>query len=93
MQKRQNDDQDFVRFEIEKAIEREVPIVPLSLGQTTFPSAADLPSSISELAYQNGMQIRDEPGFRSDMKELIDALMKFGLTSTKKAARRKSAKG
>ena len=75
--RRIDDDDDFVRMEIEAAIERDIPIVPLLVNNATMPTAEDLPPSLRPLAYRNGMPVRPDPDFRRDMERLIAALSKM----------------
>ena len=75
--RRIDDPDDFVRMEIEAAIERDIPIVPLLVNNATMPTAEDLPPSLRPLAYRNGMPVRPDPDFRHDMERLIAALPKM----------------
>jgi hypothetical protein len=93
IQKGQNNADDFVRFEIEKAIERQLRIIPLSVGKAKFPSVRELPPSIEQLAFQRGLPIREEPDFRTDMRQLIDVLTSYGLINTKKTRKPKARAG
>src|SRR5512135_1388619 len=72
--RRLDDPDDFVRMEIEAALERDIPIVPLLLNNATMPAAEDLPPSLRPLANRNGMPVRPDPDFRRDMERLIAAL-------------------
>jgi hypothetical protein len=43
-----------------------------------MPSERDLPESLADLAYRNGMELRPDPDFHKDMNRLIagmDALL------------------
>lgn len=66
--------EDFVRMEIEAALERTIPVIPLLVRGAMVPSADDLPTSLKKLHYQNGIQIRSDPDFHHDMDRLIKAL-------------------
>ena len=72
--RRIDDPLDFVRMEIETALERDILIVPLLVNNAAMPSAEDLPLSLRPLAYRNGMPVRPDPDFRRDMERLIAAL-------------------
>jgi hypothetical protein len=65
---------DFVRIELESALTRNIPVVPLLVRRASTPKAADLPESIRELAKRNGMPVRADPDFRSDCDRLIKGL-------------------
>ena len=73
--RRIDDPLDFVRMEIEAAIERDIPIIPLLVNNATMPTAEDLPPSLRPLACRNGMPVRPDPDFRHDMERLIAALL------------------
>jgi formylglycine-generating enzyme required for sulfatase activity len=65
---------DFVRYEIEIALQRGIPIVPLFLDGLNGLEANALPTSITRLADYQGMQIRRLPDFNTDMERLIASL-------------------
>ena len=70
-----NDPKDFVRIEIEAALKRKIPVVPVFLGKDVRPpSEADLPSSISVLAYRNGIVLDPTEDFRAHMDRLRRSL-------------------
>lgn len=68
--------EDFVRLEIESALKREIPVIPLLVGDITIPSADELPESLKELAVHNGTPIRPKPIFDSDVERLIRGIEK-----------------
>ena len=41
---------DFVRIEIEAALERKLPVIPILIDHATMPRESDLPSSLAPLA-------------------------------------------
>lgn len=65
---------DFVRQEIEKAIERNVPLLPLYLDGMAPPAAHELPESIQQLARANGYTLRADPDFPDCVSRLITRL-------------------
>jgi len=65
-------DLDHVRTEIEAALTREIPIIPLLVGGATHPQPDDLPATIRELAYRAGTSVRSDPHFNDDMHQLIN---------------------
>lgn len=69
-EKRLDQNIDFVRYEIEIAIDRGIPIIPLFLEGSPRLSEDRLPSSICELIKWQGMQIRRDPEFERDMSKL-----------------------
>ncbi len=73
---RLQDPADFVRIEIESALQRNIPVIPLLVAGTKMPSKDDLPDSLQDLAFRNGTQIRPAPDFHTDIDRLINSLKK-----------------
>lgn len=70
-QRRLDDPQDFVRIEVEAALKRGIPVIPLFVDGTSMPSPTELPDVLEELSYMNGMQIRPASDFERDKDKLI----------------------
>lgn len=68
------DPQDFVRTEIEAALRRSIPIVPVLVENAKMPGAEDLPPSIQNLIYRNAAEVRAGLDFNSHMTRLSDNL-------------------
>ncbi len=75
-QLRLEDPADFVRIEIESALKRNIPVIPLLVSGATMPAAEDLPDSLQGLAFRNGTHIRPGPDFRVDMARLAKNLQR-----------------
>ncbi len=75
--KRLKDPADFVRIEIESALESGIPVIPLLVRDAKMPAAESLPPSLRKLVYKNGVEIRPDPDFHHDMDRLISALNKY----------------
>ncbi len=73
-ERRLDDPRDFVRIEIEAALQRGVPVIPLLVQGTSLPGEKNLPSSIQELAYRNAISIRTDPDFHYDIDRLIKGI-------------------
>jgi tetratricopeptide (TPR) repeat protein len=73
-QVRLQDPTDFFRIEIESALARDIPVIPLLVAGTKMPSKDELPESLEELAFRNGTQIRPDPDFHTDIDRLIKSL-------------------
>ena len=58
-QRRLDDPADFVRLEIEAALKRKIPIIPVLVGGARMPAAQELPGEIAHLAYLNAFEIYD----------------------------------
>jgi tetratricopeptide (TPR) repeat protein len=65
---------DFVRIEIEAALARDIPIVPVLVQGATMPLANELPPSLQPLVLRNGLAVRADPDFHHDMTRLIEGL-------------------
>jgi uncharacterized membrane protein YsdA (DUF1294 family) len=74
---RLDDPSDFVRIEIESALARDIPVIPLLVREAKMPREDQLPPSLSKLVYRNGTPIRSDPDFHRDMDRLIAALEKY----------------
>jgi hypothetical protein len=72
--RRLDSEDDYLRFEIEVALRREIPVIPVLVGGVNMPSAAQLPSSVREFAFKNGMPISDGPDFERDLARLFLSL-------------------
>jgi len=71
---RLDDPNDFVRIEIASALRRTIPVVPLLVDGAQMPRADQLPIEIQLLARRNGIVIRHDPDFHSDMTRLLSRL-------------------
>ena len=71
---RLEDPGDFVRIEIESALKRQIPVIPVLVRGASIPPAEQLQTSIQDLSYRNGFVVRPDPDFHRDMDRLIDYL-------------------
>ena len=74
---RLSDPADFVRIELEAAMERAIPIIPVLVSDAGMPAAADLPPSLSDFPYYQSVRIRRAPDFTADVERLCDALHRY----------------
>ncbi|OLE75483.1 MAG: hypothetical protein AUG74_03225 [Bacteroidetes bacterium 13_1_20CM_4_60_6] len=65
-----------MRIEIEAALRREIPIIPVLTRGASHPTKAMLPASLEALAYRHGTSIRHEH-FRWDVDSLISQMDKL----------------
>lgn len=70
---------DFVRLEIESAIERKIPIIPVLVSGGKIPNSADLPESLHKLAFQYSIKLRSDPDFTHDINKLLKSINRFGI--------------
>jgi TIR domain len=71
--RRIDDPADFVRLEVETALERDVAVIPASVHGASFPAESDLPPSLAPLARRQGTDLRDT-AWRDDVRRLIARL-------------------
>jgi hypothetical protein len=71
-QRRLDNPKDFVRLEIESALARNIPVVPLLVQGARVPQQSELPGRLKRIVFQNGMDIRPGRDFDHDMKRLIE---------------------
>jgi TIR domain len=71
---RLDDPEDFVRIEIESALKRKIPVIPVLVSGASIPPAERLPASIQDLSYRHGIAVRQDPDFHRDMDRLIEHL-------------------
>ncbi|MEO7841852.1 MAG: toll/interleukin-1 receptor domain-containing protein, partial [Anaerolineales bacterium] len=74
---RLQDPSDFVRIEIEAALNKNILIIPLLVGGALMPAEKKLPASLQKLVYRNGLPIRSDPDFHGDMDRLIEAILTY----------------
>jgi hypothetical protein len=64
---------DFVRVEIEAALQREIRVVPILVDGASLPQSGDLPSSLRPLVMRQAIEL-SHTGFRSQVSHLITAI-------------------
>ena len=66
---------DFVRIEIESALQRDsCRVIPIIIDNAPIPHADDLPLVLRELAFKNATIVRDDSDFHSDVTKIIDEI-------------------
>jgi hypothetical protein len=75
--RRIDDPKDFVRIELEVALQRDIPVIPLLVRGAAVPQEDELPAVLASLAYRNGTSIRPDPDFHRDMDRLIQTLQTY----------------
>ena len=65
---------DPVRVEIETALRKGVPLIPVLVFGAAMPGVGELPESLADLAYRNAMQIDAGRDFDTHMARLIRAV-------------------
>ncbi|MEN3330462.1 MAG: hypothetical protein V7638_5269 [Acidobacteriota bacterium] len=72
--RRLDDPSDFVRIEIESALKRSIPVIPVLVDKVEMPSPDELPQSIQSLAFRNATELRAGRDLNSHMELLIQGL-------------------
>jgi hypothetical protein len=65
---------DPVRLEIETALERKIPILPVLVDGAKMPESTELPAEFGSFAYLNAAEVATGRDFRSHMERLIGAI-------------------
>ena len=74
---RLQDPRDFVRIELEAALNRKILVIPLLVRGAKMPSEEDLPPTLQKLIYRNALSIRSDPDFHRDVDRLIEAILNY----------------
>ena len=72
--RRLDDNHDHVRIEIESALARGIPVVPLLVGKAMMPAEAHLPDGLKQLAFRNAAEARSGLDFHAQVDRLIRGL-------------------
>jgi len=72
--RRLDDPKDFVRIELESALHRNLPVIPILIDQATMPSEADLPPSLARLAVRNAIDVDQGRDFHPHVDRLIKGI-------------------
>ncbi len=78
--RRLDNPEDFVRVEIEAALERDVRVIPILVGGARMPHSSDLPDAINKLARRNALDISDMH-LRESVGRLLISLEKLLATA------------
>ena len=66
---------DFVRIEIEAALNRDaVLVIPVLVDDASMPAAQDLPETLRPLYFRNAATVRHDPDFNRDIARLITTI-------------------
>jgi TIR domain len=74
--RRLDDPDDFVRLEIEAALERNVRVVPVLVDEAELPARADLPESLQPLVRRQTLRLSHDQ-FRLETQRLLDDLTRL----------------
>ena len=65
---------DPVRIEVETALQRDIPVIPILVGNTKMPTSAQLPDSLEAFAYRHAVTVDGGRDFDHHLEGLIRAL-------------------
>jgi hypothetical protein len=68
---RLDDPRDHLRIEVQAALDRGIPVIPVLVQGVNIPSEEQLPPSLGLLAYRQGIPVRPDPDFHNDVDRLI----------------------
>ncbi len=68
---RLNDPADFVRLELESALLRDIPVIPVLVDEASIPSKAVLPPSLQNLAFRNAAEVRAGRDLQQHLARLV----------------------
>jgi TIR domain len=72
--RRIDDDNDPVRVELEIALRRGIPVVPVLVRGAKMPTPSDLPETLKEFSYRNAAEVEVGRDFHPHMERLIRGL-------------------
>lgn len=72
---REKVDKDYVRVEIQKALETDTPLVPVLINGANMPNSSELPESIRGLGFMHSFEI-DRKRFETDVELLSEQIYK-----------------
>ena len=82
--RRLDDPRDFVRLEIEAALERGIRVIPVLVDGARMPHADQLPESLTSLARRQGLKLSQDH-FGGDFQRLLPALQRAITTAQERA--------
>lgn len=68
---------DYVRIELESALRRDIPVIPVLTGNSTIPLEVEIPQSLSTLVYRNAAELRPGPTLRNQFAYLVQQIKRF----------------
>ncbi len=74
LNERRDDPGDYVRIEIEAALKRDIPVVPVLVHDASIPREEDLPEHLAGLAYRNAAEVRAGADLVTHLERLVHNL-------------------
>jgi len=71
------DETDWVRIEIETALAKKIPVVPVLIDRLRMPKVSELPQSLRDFAFRQAAEVDSGVDFRSHMDRLIRSMDQY----------------
>ena len=68
---RLEDPRDHLRIEVQAALDRNIPVIPVLVQGVHMPAEHEVPDALRSLVFRNGIAVRPDPDFHIDMQRLI----------------------
>jgi hypothetical protein len=68
------DPTDLVRIEVEVALKKDVPVVPVLVANATMPRPSELPDALQDFAYRNAIKVDAFEDFDDHLRRLVRSL-------------------
>ena len=85
---------DLVRIEVETALRKDIPVVPILVGNATMPQPSDLPVGLHDFAYRNAVKVDALEDFDDHVARLIrnlDRLLQTKLSTAQQEPKQPAA--
>ena len=74
LNQRLNDSDDFVRIEIQAALRKNIPVVPILVDKASMPNEKDLPQELQRLAFMQAAEVRSSRDLQAELDRLFSSL-------------------
>jgi hypothetical protein len=68
------EESDWVRMEVEAALAKRIPVIPVLLDRVPMPKATELPPTLHDFAFRNAANVDSGVDFRSHMERLLRSM-------------------
>lgn len=65
------DEDDLVHFEVSTALKRDIPVIPVLVGNASIPDKEKLPDALKPLHYRQAVEVRDDANFNAHIEKLL----------------------
>ncbi|MFV2055712.1 MAG: SUMF1/EgtB/PvdO family nonheme iron enzyme [Thiohalomonadales bacterium] len=83
LHERRDDPRDFVQIEITAALKRDIPVVPVLVGNASMPKEGDLAEDLAPLAFRQATEVRAGKNLSDHFEHLLRGLDKLFDTEVK----------